>query len=82
MVGYMPLNGMLPNYIDTPFPMFAEYLLHLNKVQAVKYSLYLHFSLWMDHNQALVSSNLTDPLSYALAKEYYELFYQPGKAND
>lgn len=72
--GFVKRESILPSFVEVTLPAgIAERALYYNQLLAMQYHLYLHFQKKTNTRQALVISNLVDPLVFALAKTQYEL---------
>jgi len=72
--GCIKIENHLPSFIDFRIPESKQELIaYYNKVLAMQYRLYLSASKKSGKQNALIVSNLTDPIFFAMAKVNFEV---------
>jgi hypothetical protein len=71
---YIKRKEILPEFITTDIPTSrGKYLSYCNRLLAIRYRFYLLFGKTMNRLLALSVANLSDPLTYAMAKTQYKV---------
>jgi hypothetical protein len=74
LVAYTGRDNIVPDFVYSDCPVtLEEHLTYFNTLLAMQYHLYLSCIENLEHQTALIYSNLTDPLCFSLAQTQYEL---------